>query len=428
MKPTRSRIEAGRAVTLLLAAAFAGAVVTPLTAQAQEAKGPPPTKTVTVVDTLHEVAIPDPYRWLEDQEAADTRAWIDAQNAYTESMLDQVPGREKLKQRLTELMKIDVVGTPTARGGRYFFSKRLKDQDLSVIYMREGLDGEDQVLIDPHPMSEDHRTSVTMLGVSDDGRLLVYGIRQGGQDELEVRFFDIDQRQDLPDRLERGRYFGISLTPDNKGFYYTHFTFMGSRVYYHQFGTDPANDETIFGEGYGPDKLVGAGLSDDGRYLGLVVLHGSAATRTEIYFKDLEKDGPIETLVNDIDARFMPSIAGDYLLLQTNWNAPNGRVVRVAADAPARENWEEIIPERDAVIQGVSTVGGKIFIQYLDNVIPRVEIFDIDGNSQGQIAFEAIGSVSGVGGRWDSNEAFFSHSSFAVPPTIYRYDVATGER
>ncbi|MGD8699433.1 MAG: prolyl oligopeptidase family serine peptidase [Gemmatimonadales bacterium] len=420
--------NANRAFTCLFAAAFSAALAGPLTAQAQEGKGPPPTKQVTVVDTLHGVAIPDPYRWLEDQEAADTREWIDAQNAYTESLLDQVPGRDELKARLTELMKIDVVGTPIARDGRYFFSKRLKDQDLYVIYMREGLDGEDQVLIDPHPMSEDHRTSVNLLGVSNDGTVLVYGIRQGGQDEVEVRFFDVDKKEDLPDRLERGRYFGISLTPDNTGFYYTHFTFMGGRVYYHEFGTDPANDETIFGEGYGPDKLVGAGLSEDGRYLGLVVMHGSAGTKTEIYFKDLESDGPIEPLVNDIDARFMPSIAGDHLLLQTNWDAPNGRVLRVAADAPARENWVEIIPEREAPIQGMSTVGGKIFVQYLDNVIPRVEIFDIDGNSQGEIDFETIGSVGGVAGRWDSDEAFFSYSSFAVPSTIYRYDVATGER
>jgi prolyl oligopeptidase len=427
----RSRIrgpEAKRALTFLLAAALAGAVAAPLTAQAQEAKGPPPTKEATVVDTLHGMAISDAYRWLEDQEAADTREWIDAQNAHTESLLDEVPGRDALKERFTELMKIDVVSTPTARAGRYFFSKRLKDQDLYVIYMREGLDGEDQVLIDPHPMSEDQRTSVSMLTVSNDGKILAYGIRQGGQDEVEVRFFNVDKRQDLPDRLERGRYFGISLTPDNKGFYYTHFTFVGGRVYYHEFGTDPANDETIFGEGYGPDKLVAGGLSDDGRYLGLVVLHGSAATKTEIYFKDLENDGPIETLVNDVDARFMPSIAGDYLLLQTNWDAPNGRVLRVAADAPARENWEEIIPERDAVIQGVSTAGGKIFVQYLDNVIPRVEIFDIDGNAEGEIAFPTIGSVGGVGGRWSSDEAFFSYSSFAVPPTIYRYNIATGER
>jgi prolyl oligopeptidase len=405
--------------TLVWAAAAA-----PLVAQ----QGPPPTAKGEVVDTLHGYIIPDPYRWLEDQEASETRQWIEAQNDYTESLLGTVPGREQIKARLTELLKIDVLNTPTARAGRYFFSKRLRDQDLFIIYMRDGLEGEDQVLIDPHPMSEDHRTSVNMMGVSDDGRILIYGIRQGGQDEVEVRFFDVDKRQDLPDRLERSRYFGIFITPGNQGFYYTRFTMLGARVYYHQFGTDPANDEMIFGEGYGPDKIVFGGLSDDGRYLGLVVLHGSAATKTEIYWKDLEKGGPIETLVNDVDARFIPAIAGDHILLQTDWDAPNGRVFRVSVENPAREHWKEIIPESDAVIQGVSTAGGKIFVSYLDNVVPRVEIFDIDGNSQGEISFPTLGSVGEVAGRWDSDEAFFSYSSFAIPPTIDRYDVATGEK
>ncbi len=396
----------------------------PLAAQ----QGPPPTAGGTVVDTVHGMVIPDPYRWLEDQEAAETREWIEAQNLYTEALLDQVPGREAIKERLTELMKIDVVGMPTARDGRYFFTKRLKDQDLSVIYMRDGLNGEDQVLIDPHPMSEDHRTSVNMMGASDDGKIVIYGIRQGGEDEVEVRFFDVEKRQDLPDRLPRSRYFGISVTLDNSGFYYTHFTFMGARIYYHEMGTELKDDEKIFGEGYGPDKILFSGLSEGGRYLGIVVLHGSAGSKTELYYKDVQNDGPIETIVNDVDARFFPAIAGDYMLIQTNWDAPHGRVLRASMLNPSIDNWEEIIPERDAVIQGVSTAGGKIFVSYLENVIPRVGIFDIDGHSQGEISFPTLGSVGGVNGRWDSDETFFSYSSFAIPPTIYRYDVATGEK
>ena len=417
--PQVERFLVFQAATLLVLAAAA-----PLSAQ----EAPPPTAKGAVVDTVHGTAIADPYRWLEDQEAAETRDWIEAQNAYTEALLDHVPGREAIKARLTELTKIDVVGTPTARNGRYFFSKRLKDQDLYVIYMREGLDGEDQVLIDPHGMSEDNRTSVNMMGVSEDGTILIYGVRQGGEDEVEVRFFDVDKREDLPDVLPRSRYFGISLKPDNSGFYYTHFTFMGARIYYHEMGTELKDDEKIFGEGYGPDKIVAGGLSDDGRYLGIIVMHGSAGQKTELYYKDVVNDGPVETLVNDIEARFFPAIAGDYMLVQTNWDAPHGRVLRASMENPAVENWEEIIPERDAVIQGVSTAGGKIFVSYLENVIPRIEIFDIDGASQGEIAFETLGSIGDVGGRWDSDEAFFSYSSFAVPPTIYRYNVATGEK
>jgi len=407
---------------------WATVAAAPLAAQTQAAQGPPPTRRGTVVDTLHGYIIPDPYRWLEDQEAPETREWIDAQNAYSESLLEEVLGRNAIRTRLTELMKIDVVRTPTARGGRYFFSKRLKDQDLLIIYMREGLDGADQVLIDPHPWSEDQRTSATMLGVSNDGKILVYGIRQGGEDEVEVRFLDVDKREDLPDRLPRGRSFGISLKPDNSGFFYSKFTTVGSRIYYHEMGTDREADVLIFGEGYGLDKIIGSDLSDDGRYLGIVVLHGSAGTKTDLYYKDVENDGPVETIVNDIDARFFPTPAGDHLLIQTNWEAPNGRVFRAPRADPGREHWVEIIPEGDAVIQGISAAGGKIFVSYLENVVSHVGIFDNQGKREGELSFPELGSVGGVSGRWDSDEAFFSYSSFHIPTTIYRYQVSTGAK
>ena len=430
MRSCRRGPIAGRTLSLQLAVWLIGSAVLPtaLAAQTQTATQPPGTQTVDAADTLHGVVIPDPYRWLEDQQAQATRQWIDAQNTYTQSLLSRLPGREAIEKRLTDLTKIDVVGTPTARNGRYYFSKRLKDQDLFVIYMRDGMKGEDQVLIDPHPWSEDNRISANMLGVSEDGTIMAYGIRQGGEDEVEVRFLDVGKRQDLPDRLERGRYFGISLMPDNSGFYYSKFTMAGSRIYFHTFGSDATADVMVFGEGYGPDKIVASGLSDDGRYLGIVVLHGSAATKTQLYYKDLEKDGPIQTLVDDVEARFIPGIAGDYVLMQTNWDAPNGRILRVAVEQPARENWVEIIPESDAVIQGMSLAGGKIFVNYLKNVQSSVRIFDIDGKLLGEIDFGTIGSVGGVAGRWDSDEAFFSFSSFHIAPTIYRYDVASGER
>ncbi|UCC48986.1 MAG: S9 family peptidase, partial [Gemmatimonadota bacterium] len=356
------------------------------------------------------------------------REWIDAQNAYSESLLEEVPGRDAIRARFTELMQVDAVGTPTARGGRYFFRKRLKDQDLFIIYMREGLDGADQVLIDPHPWSEDHRTSATMLGVSDDGKILVYGIRQGGEDEVEVRFLDVDKREDLPDRLPKGRYLGISLKPDNSGFFYSKFTMAGSRIYYHEMDTDREADALIFGEGYGLDKIIRSDLSDDGRYLAIMVFHGSAGMKTELYHKDVENDGPVETIVNDIDARFFPASAGDHLLIQTNWDAPNGRVFRAAMDDPSREHWEEIIPESEAVIEGISAAGGKIFVSYLENVVSHVGIFDNQGNREGELSFPELGSVGGVSGRWDSDEAFFSYSSFHIPTTIYRYQVSTGAK
>jgi prolyl oligopeptidase len=413
-----------RAVHLLSAVVLFVVVLAPV-AQA----GPPPTRVEVVSDTLHGVVIDDAYRWLEDQEAPETREWIKAQNDHTNSLLDTVEGRDAIEKRLTELMKIDIIGAPTARGGRYFLSKRLKDQDLFVIYMRDGLEGEDQVLIDPHGMSEDHTTSVNMLGVSDDGKVLAYGVRRGGADEIEVRFLDVDTKKDLPDVLPTSRYFGISLTPDAGGLYYTQFTMAGQRVRYHKMGTEMSEDVELFGEGFGLDKIVASGLSEDGKHLGILVYHGSAGKQTEVYYIDLEAGTEVQTFVNDIEARFDPDIVGEYVLMNTDWEAPNGRILRAPISDPGRENWVEIIPERDdAVIEGYSTAGGKIFVNYLKNVNSNLEIFDVDGKSLGEISFPSLGTVSGMMGRWSENEAFFAFSSFHIPTTIYRYDVATGEK
>ncbi len=387
----------------------------------------PETKIDVAVDTLHGVFIADPYRWLEDQESAETRTWIDAQNEYTHSFIDSLPWRDRLAERITELMKIDRITMPFERNGRYFLYKRSADQDLYIIFMREGLEGEDVVLIDPHSMSSDHSTSVSLQEVSKDGTLLAYGIREGGEDEVVIKFFDIEKRMDLEDILPKGHYFGLSIMPDKSGFYYSrHVASVGSRVYFHEFGTDSATDVTIFGEGYGAGIGISAGVSEDGRHLGIVVFHGSAGQKSEIYYQDLEKKGPIVPIVNDIDARFMPYMGGDKVFIQTNWEAPNGRIFAADIDNPAMENWKEIIPETDAVMEGMSLAGGKIFVNYLENVASTVKVFEPDGSFVRDIAFPTLGTVGGVRGQWERNEAFFIFTSFHVPTTIYRYDVSTG--
>jgi prolyl oligopeptidase len=390
--------------------------------------GPPKTRTDDIKETLHGVEVADPYRWLEDQESAETRAWIEAQNEYTESLLRRLPGREQIKQRLTELLKIESMGMPTERGGRYFFSKRMADQDLSVIYFRKGLKGPDEVLVDPHRLASDHTVSASMLDVSPDGSLLVYSLRKGGEDEVEVRLMNVESRQDLPDRLPRARYLGVSVKADNSGIFYSRHGQEGSRVFYHELGKETASDQEIFGEGFGPGKGIAAGLSEDGRYLILTVFHGSAADKTEIYVKEALKREPVMTVVNDVQARFLGEVAGDELYLQTNWNSPNGRILRVDLKRPARENWTEIIPESDSSIEGFSLAGGKIFVNYLKNVRSSVRVFSLQGKSFGSITFPSLGTVGGVSGRWTSQEAFFRFSSFHVPDTIYRYDVRGGKQ
>ncbi|MCD6379927.1 S9 family peptidase, partial [bacterium] len=424
-----SVVRSSKAVSVLFAAVAVILLTGVLSSVTWAGNQVPVTNRGSVVDTLHGVVIPDPYRWLEDQESAETREWIKSQNEYTHSLIDSLPGREKLKRRLTELMKIDRIGIPAERNGRYFLSKRSPDQDLFVIYMRDGLNGKDEALIDPHSMSKDHSTSVNLLTVSEDGTLLAYGIREGGADELTVKLFDVDKRKNFPDELPSGLYFGISIMPDNSGFYYSrHNILLGSRVYFHSMGDDPEKDKEIFGEGFGPKAGIGAGITDDGRYLMIVVFHGSAGQKSEIYYKDLKSNGSIKTLVKDIDARFEPQYGGGMLYMQTNWDAPKGRILTVDLKKPARENWKEIIPETEAVIEGFSLAGKKLFVNYLENVVSKVKVFEPDGKFTREISFPTLGAVSSVRGRWERNEAFFVFTSFHVPTTIYRYDVKKGNK
>jgi len=397
-------------------------------AATQVASKPPVARVDVVRDTLHGVVIEDPYRWLEDKAAPETRAWIDAENAFTDGLLDPLPGHERVHTRLEQLMKVDSQGIPFEKGGRYFFSRRLASQAISVLYMRQGLDGKDHVLIDPHPLSADHTTTVSFLDVSNDGKLMAYATRLGGEDEVSVGFKDVDTGQDLPDRLPKARYFGVSLTADNKGIYYSRHSDQGSRVYFHAMGTDPAQDKLLFGEGYGPDKSIGVGLSEDRRWLQIAVYYGSATDRSEVYVMDVAAGGPVVPIVNDVVAYFSGDIAGDTMYLQTNWDASNNRIFTVDLRHPARDQWKEIIPAGDAVIDGFSLAGGKVFVNYLKNVVSSVRIFDPAGKPLGSIEFPTLGSVGSMRGEWGKNEAFFTFTSFHVPTTIYRYDIGTGKQ
>ena len=388
---------------------------------------PPETKIETVVDTLHGVIIEDHYRWLEDQESPETREWIAAQNQYTRSIVDSLPFRRELSNRFEELLKTDYVSTPSERNGRFFIYKRDADQDQFSLHMRIGLDGEDQLLVDPAEISPDLLSSVNMADISDDGTILAYGIRRGGEDETAIKLLDIDNHKELSDSFPRAVYFGFSITADKRGIYYSKRDDSGSQVFYHKMGTSYEKDTHIFGNQYGPEKSVGCSITPNGKYLMLSVHHGSAANN-EYFYQDLRNKGDIKPLTEGIEASFSPVFADDIVLFETNWDAPNGRIFAVDLKNPARENWREIIPESGAVIRSVSAAGGKIFVNYLEDVVSRVKIYDLEGNNQGEIAFPSLGSVGHVYGRWDSNHSFFGFSSYHIPSTVYHYDVASGER
>jgi prolyl oligopeptidase len=413
---------------ILLALFFLVAGASFLFAQEAPTQKPPQTRRDNVVDDLYGVKIPDPYRWLEDQNSPETRAWINAEKGYATALLDSAPGRARVRKRLSELMKVDTVSIPVERGGRYFFKRRAADQDQGVLYLRRGAEGKDESLVDPNPLSADHSTSVSMEDVSADGKLLAYGIRQGGQDQVAVHFLNVDTRQELPDRLPRGRYFGVALRADKTGVYYSRHSERGARVSYHRFGAPPSQDTLIFGKGYGPEKAIGVDTSDDARYLIITVFYGAAADWTEVYYQNLAGGGPLKTLVNDIPARFIASIAGDTIYVQTNWQAPKGRLLAISLKNPAREHWHEIIPQSEFPIDSFSPVGGRILVSYLENAASHVKLFAAAGRFIRDLALPSLGTVSGITGRWKNPQAFVAFDSFTLPLTIYRYDVATGAR
>jgi prolyl oligopeptidase len=407
------------------------ASVNSVRAQDASAKCPPVTRLDDVKETIHGTVVNDPYRWLEDQDSAETRAWIDAQNACTQSVLSGLPGREAIAKRLGELIKVDMISLPVERGGRYFYSKRRAGQDLYVLYVRRGATDDEEVLVDPAGMSADHTTSVNFEGFSDDGKIVAYGVRKGGEDEVSIHFLDVDTRKDLPDVLPRGRYSAVAFNRDQSGFYYSELTADGPRVFHHSFGGGSGmvteKDKTIFGDGFGPDKIVDIAVSEDGRYLLLTVFYGSACDKSEVYFQDLQEKRAIVPVVTTINACFQGAIAEGTLYLQTNWKAPNWKILGVPLAKPAQENWKELVPEGASRLEDFRLAGKKIIAQYSHNASSELKVFNGDGSAAGGIALPQIGTVAGITGRWKSDEVFLSFQSFAIPSTVYRYETGKHE-
>ncbi len=398
-----------------------------LAAAAFAAPNYPLSPVAVVRDTLHGVVIEDPYRWLEQKDAPETRAWIDRQNAFTDSVLGAYPGRDRLKTRLGELLKVDAQGTPTERAGRYFFWRRLASEDQRSLCVRRSAAEKDEVLLDANPLSADHTTSINYVDITSDGTLAAFGTRLGGQDEQLVKFYDVDKKAERPDQLPRARYFAVAIKPDKSGAYYSKYLKEGSRVYYHAMGGDPAGDKLIFGEGRGADQIIDVTLSDDGRWLLATVYHGASGDQTELWVKNVATDGPFQAIVSDVPAFFNAAFGGDWLFVRTNWNASNGRIVRVDLAHPEPANWKEIVPAGPYAIDDFTVAGGRLLVAYLENVASTIRIVDANGQRRGEVALPTMGNAGGFQGRWGGNEAFFTFESFAVPPAVFRVDMKTGK-
>ncbi|UCF35766.1 MAG: S9 family peptidase [Acidobacteriota bacterium] len=391
----------------------------------EETPSHPTTRQDNVREIIHGVEIVDPFRWLEDRNNPETGDWIRAQNEYTHQLLDNLPYLGRIQSRYAELSRIDQISVPTERNGRYFLWKKRAEDDLWVLYKREGLRGKDEVLIDPHQFSPDHTTNISQEDISADGMLLVYGVRTGGEDETELRVLNVETGEDLPDRLPRALYRGVSLKKDNSGFYYNfQRRDVGIRIRYHAIGTDPSEDVEIFGEGYGPDKWINGTVSDDGRSLLISVHHGWG--RNEVYVKEIGTDKPITAVVNDIDAHFYPEIVGGTIIMQTDWKAPSNRILAVDLEDPARQKWREVVPASSDTIQSYSLVGGKLFVHYLHDVTSRIKIFSADGEPEGEMPLPGLGTATGPHGHWDSEEAFVTFSTFLQSGATYLYDTSKG--
>ncbi|HVZ16334.1 MAG TPA: hypothetical protein VG897_04405, partial [Terriglobales bacterium] len=397
---------------------------------AQEKQGAPIARRDDVKETLHGVTVEDPYRWLEEQDKPETREWIGAENQYTQSLIGNLPTRPAIEKRLGELLKVDNYKETFERNGRIFYAERKADQDQFVLLTRKSVTAAPEVLVDPHPLSADHSTSVNFADVSEDGTLLAYEIRKGGADETEIRLMDVSTRKELPDHLPAARYFNVQLVPDKSGFYYDLMTDQGPRVRWHKMGTESADDVEIFGKGYGPEKIIVSELSEDGRWLLSTVMYGSSADKTEVFYLDRSaKGGEMKPLIHDIDARFFVTIGGDHVFAHTNWRAPNGRVLDIDLKHPDRPHWFQIIPEQeDAVIESLHVAGGKVAITYLKNVVSHINFFTPNGQPAGEVSFPAMGTVAEFSGRWNGKQAFFDFSSFHIPKTIYRYNTATNTK
>ncbi len=397
---------------------------------------PPPTATVNVVtDDYAGTKIEDPYRWLEDAKSPATRAWIGQENTYTQQYLSQIKDLPQIAAQLTSLMRVDQYSIPTLRAGKYFFKKRLADQNQGSIYMRTGWhapddSSHDQLLIDASKLSADQNTSVNMVDVSDDGNLLVYEIREGGADEGSVHIRDVKTGADLPDVLPSARYSGISLNPDNTGLYYAKFTHQGSNVFFHKFGALISGDARLFGGEYRGKQLteldlIGVGVTDNHHYLIVNIAHGVPATSEDYLVKDLRKPGSdFQTLVYGVEAHVRVIDAGDRFFLMTDYQAPNTRIVD-ATPGSDPSAWKTIVPEGHDVIDSCSIVGGKLFVSRLHDVKTETTIYTLDGKQVGTLTYPGIGTGSVVYGRSDQTEGFYTFDSFTIPPTIYRYDTKT---
>lgn len=388
------------------------------------AQAPPCTLREPVTEILHGVTVTDPYRWLEDQDSLRTREWLEHQTQYTRAYLDNIPGRQRIRERITDFLAVETYDSLQRVGNRYFFRKRLPDQEQPCIYMREGADGEDHLLIDPVARGTGTHTAVKPLRVSHDGRLLLYEVKEGGERTGTFELLEIATRKRLPDLLPRGYLRGFAFAPDCKSFYYVHEALGAKRPFYraayqHVLGTASSADrETFFA---GEDEKIRLALTGDNTRLAFFVYKFAERTVTNIYLSPFERDTPPEPVFLGITYMLGPRFLDDRILAITDREAPNRRIVEIRLGANGEHEWIDIIPECDTPISNWLVVGSSIFVSYTKDMQHRVFVFDSSGRKTGEMPIRGDETVRMIGGSPDRDELLLEAESFTEPIGIFRY-------
>jgi prolyl oligopeptidase len=412
----------------------------PIVAQNQNGKLVyPETKKVDQVDDYHGTKVADPYRWLENLDSNDTRAWVEAQNKATFAYLKEIPAREQIKQRLTKLWNYERYGIPFKEGGHYFYAKNNGLQNQNVIYTTQSPDAEGRVLFDPNTLSTDGTVALSNYRISDDGKLMAYGLAQAGSDWQEWRVRDIETGKDLPDQVKWVKFSGASWSKDNKGFFYSRYDepkegvkMSGAnyfqKLYYHRIGEPQSQDALIYERPDQKDWLLSGSVTDDGHYLIIYASQGSS-DKTRVYYKDLQaKDAQVVKLLDEGDAAYsLIDNDGPVFWFRTDLDAPRGKIIAIDTRNPERKNWKEIAPQAAETLQGVNVVGNMFVASYLKDARSQIKIFSLDGKLTREVQLPGIGSAGGFNGRRSDKETFYSFNSYTTPATIYRYDMATGK-
>jgi prolyl oligopeptidase len=389
---------------------------------------PPFTPVESVTDVLHGVPIADPYRWLEDQNSPRTRAWITDQTHYARSYLDAIPGRERIRRRIREFLDVETYDSLQKSGDRYFFRKRLPGQEQPCIYMRNGADAGDQLLIDPAARGTGPFTAVKPLRVSPNGRLLLYEVKEGGERTGTFELLDIEARKRLPDRLHRGYLRGFAFAPDSESFYYVHEA-VGAKpprcraAYQHVLGTTHSEDVGIFFAG--EDENIRLGLCGNRIRLVFFVYRFLAKTLTDIYLKSFEGQDTPDPIFLNIDYFFGLRLLDDRIFAITDREAPNRRIVEIHFGKNGLDDWSDIVPETDAPITNWDIVDNRIFVSYIGEMTNQIRIFDLSGNLFGELPIRSDKTVRMVTGSPDSDELLVEAESFTEPIRIFRYSAKT---